>query len=70
MRPILSGDRIEFTDDISTSTSDLTTAKFIINSTLSTPHTKCLVSDIKYFYSKTEMKRCECTKIKYDIIPE
>ena len=36
-------------NDKITPKSDLTTAKHLINSTLSTPNTKCLVADIKVF---------------------
>ena len=39
--------KIEYPYDVSTATSDLITAKCIINSTLSTPTAKYLVADIK-----------------------
>ena len=66
----MGGDRIDYLNDVSTPTSDLTTAKCIINSTLSTKNAKCMVVDIKDFYLNIEMKRYEHMKLKLDIIPD
>ena len=62
--------KIEYLDDVRAPTSDLTTAKCFINSTLSTPKAICLVADIHDFYLNTTMKRFEYTRMKLDMIPE
>ena len=43
------GDSVEFPGDVSTPTIDLTTAKYLINSIVSTPNAKRSCADIKYF---------------------
>ena len=54
---------------MSTPTSDLLTAKYVINSTLYTPNEKTLVADFKDFYLNTKMDRYEYMRLKKDIIP-
>ena len=51
------GISIDYPYNVSTPTSDLLTAKYLINSTLSTPGAKVLVVDIKDFYLNIEMER-------------
>jgi hypothetical protein len=40
-------DRLDYSDDVATSTADITTFKIIINSTLSTEDVAMLMMDIK-----------------------
>jgi hypothetical protein len=49
----LGGDKIEYTGNKSTRTADLTTAKVLINSVISTLGAKFLVIDIKKIYLNT-----------------
>eukprot|EP00957_Ditylum_brightwellii_P142113 10827759-Ditylum_brightwellii.AAC.1 len=49
------GDRINYPHDVSTPTADATTAKCIINSTISTPGAKFMCLDMKNFYLGTPM---------------
>jgi hypothetical protein len=53
------GNLIQYPNDVSTPTADLTTAKLLFNSVISTPNAKFLAADIKYFYLNTEMARYE-----------
>jgi hypothetical protein len=53
------GNRINYLDDCSTPTADMTLFKILINSILSTPKAKCIMMDIKDFYLRTPMKRPE-----------
>ena len=64
------GDRIDYTDGKSTPTSDLTTEKFLIGSTLSTPNSKCLVAYINFLYLNTKMDQFEYMSLKIEIIPK
>ena len=48
---------IEYPFDVSTETSDLTTAKLVINSTISTPGARHLLIDLKNYYLGTPMAR-------------
>ena len=49
-RLTVGGNRLEYPHGVSTPTTDLTIAKCLINSTLSTPNSKSLRTDIKYLY--------------------
>jgi Reverse transcriptase (RNA-dependent DNA polymerase) len=55
VRFTVGGDRIIYLGDASTKTSDLTTAKLLFNSVLSTPGAKFCTIDIKDFYLNTPM---------------
>ena len=70
VRLTVGGDQIEYPGEVSTPTSDLTTAECLVNSILSTNKAKGLCADIKDFYLNTEMDRFEYMKIRADIIPE
>ena len=61
---------IKTTMELTTRTADLTTAKIIWNSTISTPRAKCAYLDIKNFYLGTRMKDYEYMKIFLKIFPE
>ena len=64
------GNLIEYPDNVSTSTADLTTAKILLNSVVSTPNAKFIVSDLKDFYLNTEMKRYEYMRMPITLIPK
>jgi hypothetical protein len=64
------GDRIFYVADVNTNTADLTTAKILFNSVLSTPGAKFLRIDIKDFYLGTPMKDFEYMHIPLHMIPE
>jgi hypothetical protein len=55
IRCTVGGDRIEYTANASTKTADLTTAKLLFNSILSTPNAKFAGLDIKDYYLNTIM---------------
>jgi hypothetical protein len=55
------GDGIDYPDDVSTKTADLTTAKLLINSAISTPNARYMTADLKDFYFGTPMARYKCT---------
>ena len=55
---------------MSTPTSDLTTAKYLINSILSTRNAKRLISNIVYFYLNIKMTQFEYMRMKLDVIPD
>jgi hypothetical protein len=58
-RLTVGGNLIEFPGGVSTPTADPTTAKLVINQTLSKPHAKYMCGDIKNFYLGTPMSRYE-----------
>jgi hypothetical protein len=64
------GDRIFYAADASTTTADLTTAKILFNSVISTPGAKFLGIDIKDFYLGTSMKDFEYMSIPLQMLPQ
>jgi hypothetical protein len=56
-RLMVGGNLIEYPGDVSTPTADTTTAKMVINSTISTPNAKFMCADIKDLYLGTPMER-------------
>ena len=48
----------------------LTTTKFLLNSTISTPGARFKTLNIKYFYYGTAMARCEYMKLALACIPD
>jgi hypothetical protein len=66
----VSGDRIEYPSHQSTPTADLTTAKLLINSTISTPGAIFLGIDLANFYLNTPMPNLEYVRLQLDIIPK
>ena len=70
VRLTVGGDKLKYPHDVSTSTTDLTTVKCLINSVLSTENSKVLCADIKDFYLNTTMKRYEYMKLRLEIIPD
>jgi hypothetical protein len=69
-RLTVGGNLIEYPDDVSTPTADLTTAKLLFNSVISTPGAKFLTADIKDFYLNTEMARYEYMRLAIHLIPQ
>ena len=61
---------ISFPGDVTTSTTDLITAKIIFNSVLSTKNEKSMCADISNLYLKNTMYRYEYMKLTLEIIPE
>ena len=49
LRLTVGGDKINYSQNVSTQTGNLTTEKFTINDTISAPNAKVLCSDVKYF---------------------
>jgi hypothetical protein len=53
VRLTVGGDRLEYSGDTATSTADITTFNFLINSTLSTKEAKLMMMDISHYYLGT-----------------
>lgn len=69
-RLTVGGNLIDYPGDVSTKTADLTTAKILFNSVLSTPTAKFMGIDLKNFYLNTPMARYEYMRLPIDIIPD
>ena len=69
-RLTVGGNLINYPGNVSTPTADTTTAKIVINSTISTPKAKYLVGDVKNFYLGTIMTRYEYLRLSITIIPQ
>ena len=61
---------INFPGNVSTPTADLTTAKLVINSTISTPGARYMCGDVQNFYLGTPMDRYENMRLTISIIPK
>lgn len=68
-RLTVGGNLIDYPDDVSTPTADLTTAKILFNSVVSTPGAKFMTVDIKDFYLNTPMPRYEYMQLPLKTIP-
>jgi hypothetical protein len=68
-RITMGGNLIDFPGDVSTPTSDMTTAKILMNSTISDVTAKWLGMDLKDFYLNNVMERFEYSRIEYHKIP-
>eukprot|EP00957_Ditylum_brightwellii_P185384 14116410-Ditylum_brightwellii.AAC.1 len=64
------GDRKKYTRDVSTPTADITTAKMLLNSVVSTPGAKYLGLNIKDFYLNTELDTSEYMHLPIALIPQ
>jgi hypothetical protein len=63
VRLTVGGDRLDYSDDVATSTADITTFKTLINSTLSTEYAAMMMMDIKitiWAILYLAMNTCEC----------
>ncbi len=52
---MVGGDRVHYDGNVSTKTANLTTAKLLFNSVVSTPNAKCMMGNLKDFYLGTPM---------------
>jgi hypothetical protein len=57
------GDKIEYHGSVTTKTADITTAKLLFNSVLSTPEAKFMMIDLKYFYLCSDLDVYEYVRI-------
>jgi hypothetical protein len=57
------GDRLDYAGDVATSTSDITTFKIPINTTLFTKDAAMTIMDIKNYYPGTQLPRFEYMKM-------
>jgi hypothetical protein len=64
------GDRINYPDDVSTPTADMTLFKCLMNSIILTPGARCVMVDIKDCYLCTPMKRPEYMRLKKTDVPK
>jgi len=69
-RLTVGGNLIDYPGDKSTRTSDLTTIKCLLNSTVSTDNAKFMCIDIKNFYLDTPLDRYEYMRIHISLIPQ
>jgi hypothetical protein len=67
---VVGGDRVDYPGQTSTKTADLTTAKLVLNSVVSTPGAKFMGADIKDFYLNTDLLHYEYVKIAVKMIPK
>jgi hypothetical protein len=64
------GDRLGYSGKVATSTTDITTFKILINSTLSTEDAAMMMMDIKNYYIGTPLPRFEYMKMVLSRFPE
>jgi hypothetical protein len=69
IRLTVGGNRIDYPGNKSTQMANLTTAKLLINSTISTPGAKCLGINLANFYLSTPMPNPKYMHLRLDIIP-
>jgi hypothetical protein len=69
-RLTVGGDRLDYPGAVSTPTAKLTTAKCLLNSTISTPDARFMVANIKVFYLNTPMERYKYMQLPLSIIPD
>jgi hypothetical protein len=70
VRLTVGGDKLDYSGDIATSTTDITTFKILINSTLSTEDAAMMMMDIKNYYLGTPLPRFEYMKMLLSRFPE
>jgi hypothetical protein len=70
VRLTVGGDRLDYSGDITTSTSDITTFKILINITLSTKDAAMMMMDIKNYYLGTPLPWFEYMKMLLSRFPE
>eukprot|EP00957_Ditylum_brightwellii_P046485 3527710-Ditylum_brightwellii.AAC.1 len=64
------GDWIKYTGEVSIPTADITTAKMLFNSIISTPNAQYLGLDIKDFYLNTDLETPEYMRLPITLIPQ
>jgi hypothetical protein len=70
VRLSVGGDRLDYSDDVATSTADITTLEILINSTLSTKESAMMMMDIKNYYLGTPLPWFEYMKMLLSRFPE
>jgi hypothetical protein len=70
VRLTVGGDRLDYSRNVATSTSDITTVKILINSTLSTKDAATMMMDIKNYYLGNPLPRFEYMKMLLSRFPE
>ncbi len=70
VRITVGGNLITYPGELTTRTADLTTAKILWNSTISTPGARFACVDIENMYLQTPMDRYEYMRIKANLIPD
>ena len=70
VRITVGGNLIEYPGELTTRTADLTTAKLLWNSVISTRGAKYVCADIKGFYLETPLDRPEYMRMPLALIPE
>ena len=70
VRVTVGGNRLDFPGATTIHCASLTTTKFLLNSTISTPGARFMTLDIKYFYCGTAMSRYEYMKLALACIPD
>ena len=69
-RADISPGAIEYEGNVSIPGADLTTAKCLLNSVISTPDARFMTMDIKDFYLNNPMERYEYMRIPVNMIPQ
>jgi hypothetical protein len=64
------GDRLDYSGNITTSTANITTLKFLINSTLSTEDASMMMMEIRKYYINTPLPRFEYMNMLLPRFPE
>ena len=64
------GNLVKYPGDKATKTADLTTAKLLINQTISNPKQRATAIDIKDFYLNNNLPTTEYIRIPTNIIPD
>jgi hypothetical protein len=70
VRLTMGGDRLGYSGDVATSTSDITKFKILINSTLSTKEAAMMMMDIKNYYLGNPLPRFEYMEMPLSRFPE
>lgn len=70
VRVTVGGDKVDYPGEVSTKTSELVTAKVLLNSVISDPDALFMCADVKDFYLNTNLPRKEYIKIPINIIPQ
>jgi hypothetical protein len=70
VRLTVGGNLIDYPGDVSTPTADMTTAKILFNSVISTPDVRFMCTDVKDFYLNTPMARYEYMRLPLRILPQ
>jgi hypothetical protein len=70
VRFTIGGDQVDYPGIVTTNTADLTTAKILFNSVLSTPNALYMTGDLKDFNLGMPMEYYECVRIPCTVIPD